>query len=406
MKRISISALDAPRPPFHLLTHLVVFALLLSAPARAATRGLPGAQTSSSNSAEITAVVEDVPQLNRTIVDTPHGKFFLNFPKYATPGSEVSGTVFAEPAGQSPAEREKNAAVLKRYSIEIGGRRVEPNGTPIKVEPAVRDATNVVIHVPKDLKLKPLKLTLKPPDPPPTVPEEFSLPRYGQAGGFLAVTGPFDGDVADSDHVSVGGKQALTLAQSTTSMVVLNNSDFVGRTRIELREQGRVVSGDYRNLSVGIAVTKPTTSSGEASMLTVNVGGLEGLSEEIPLVLENRSAAIVRMERGEKESLTIRPADVRPGGTVTLTRKLMSLRPGAFSIHATVIAGIPPAPARRDGPGPQRKFKWYTFRMQCGSKEAEFTIGEITDGSYCSTLLKWVTANCDPVIGTLSGPPK
>jgi hypothetical protein len=335
MKHTNVSTFATSRKLFKLLTLLVAFALLTGAPARAWPRAASVAQTSS-QSAEVTAVVEDVPELNRTVVNTPHGKFFLNFPKYATPGSEVSGTLFAEPAGQTPAEREKNAAVLKLYSVEIGGRRIEPDGTAFKTNVAVRDATNVVINVPKDLKLKPKQLTLKPPDPPPTVPKEFSLPPYGQAGGFLAIKGPFDGVVDASDYVSVGGKPALTLAESTTSKVVLNDSDAVGFTQLKVKEQGRVVSGDYRNISIKATITKPKTSTGEQSVATFTVSGLKDLKEDIPLDIENRSPTVVKMERGERESITIHPSDVQQDGTFTLSRNVISLHPGAFSIVGRV----------------------------------------------------------------------
>lgn len=353
MKNISSSAGDASRKVSNLLISIALFALLVGAPPCSLTLGLARAQTSATQAGELTVVVEDIPELHRTIVSTPHGKLFLNLPKHATPGSEVSGTLFAEPAGQTLAEKEKNAAVLNRYVVEVGGQRVTAGGVAFKVNTAVRDATNVVINVPKDIKLKPKALALPPPDPPTDIPKEFLLPSYGQAGGFLAIRGPFDGEVAASDQVIVGGKPALTLAESTTSKVVLNNSDTVGSTRIEVREQARLVSGDYRNITVNLAITKPTTTSGEQSTLTLRVDGLRGLTKSIPIDLENRSPTVTRMERGDRQLIMIRPADVQPDGTFTQTLLLTSLHSGAFIINATVVAQSAEGTPQGDAAGPR-----------------------------------------------------
>ena len=369
MKRTSAYAGVVSRSLVKLSTCLVVFAILLSASPRASQRVFALAQSTASS--EVTAVVEDVPELQRTVFDTRYGKLFLNLPKYFAPGETVSGTLFAEPAGQTQSEREKNADKLKLYAVEVNGLRFVADGKPFKltipsrpagqtVTPAVRDATNVVIVV-KDINGKPVKnIAFTPQDPPGGQPNNFSLPRYGQAGGFIPIHGPFDGEVSNSDYVSVGGEQALTLAESKSSKVVLNNNNAVGNMRFGLSEHGRVVSGDYRNLSVNVAVSRPTTRTGDQSTLTVKVGGLSGLDEDIPLVVENHSLSIVRMERGERQSHMIHPADVRPDGTFTLTQGLTSLHPGAFTITATVTqregenrAASPPAQGM-----PAAEFNW------------------------------------------------
>ncbi len=86
--------------------------------------------------------------LNTTVFDTPNGKISVNLPEDMATGDTLSGTVIAEPVGQTAKEKEENEDELNGYVVEVKKAQ----------EPA-----------PPQEKL--------PPDcPPPCLPPGFTMP--------------------------------------------------------------------------------------------------------------------------------------------------------------------------------------------------------------------------------------
>ncbi len=166
---------------------------------------------------------------------------------------------------------------------------------------------------------------------------DYQLPKIGQAGRPIQVIGPFDGDFG-STGASVGGNEAKLLAESPRKLVAQSPRNVVGRTEVEVKEGNVVAKGAFRNAVVRLTAPKTTFQHGEQTMLTVGVEGLEGLTEPVSLRLENKTPSVVNMPDGNVQVITIRPGDVQPGGTFTLTHTLTGISPGGF----TVVAVIPP----------------------------------------------------------------
>ncbi len=93
---------------------------------------------------------------------------------------------------------------------------------------------------------------------------------------------------------------------------------------------------DFRNLGIRLSAPKTNLLRGERTTLEVLVSGLAGVTQDVPLGLENRSSEIIGMEGGEQQRVMIHPSDVREGGLYRAQRGLTGVQPGAFIINGTV----------------------------------------------------------------------
>ncbi len=287
-----------------------------------------------------------------TTINTQSGKLTVNMPDDAALGDTISGTVVAEPAGETAEERQANMDTLDGYVFdipEIPSKTVvsEPEETPGE-EPERKKV--VTWDIPATVSGKIVDLVLRDPkgnevtktdfpisSPPAYTPSaepeasDYNLPSIGQAGRPIEVTGPFDGKVVNTD-IKIGGKDTSILAQSPRKTVAESPRDVIGLTDIELTEGNVTLKDQYRNIALRLSADKLRLKKGEQTTLTVQVLGLEGLQEEIPISLENKSPAVVSMEGGESQTVTVHPEEVGPEGVYTISKTLTGIQTGPFSI--------------------------------------------------------------------------
>jgi hypothetical protein len=111
---------------------------------------------------------------------------------------------------------------------------------------------------------------------------------------------------------------------------------------LAVSEGGTTTEGTIRILGLDLSADKLDLRRGEETRLQVEVRGLEGLEEPVPIEITNQSPAVVRVEGGESQGVTLRPADVRPDGTAVVERDVTGRKPGGFSISAVVPAVAQP----------------------------------------------------------------
>jgi len=68
----------------------------------------------------------------------------------------------------------------------------------------------------------------------------------------------------------------------------------------------------------------------------VEVIGLSGLTQNLPLKLENASTTVVKMSGGEIQNIRINASAVQTNGTYSINRTLTGIQPGSFRIDGTV----------------------------------------------------------------------
>jgi len=326
--------------------------------------------------------------LRTTTINTPSGKLTVNMPDDAALGDTISGTVVAEPAGDTVEERQANLDTLEGYVFdipEIPSKVVEskPEKTPGKEPESKKVVTleipatvsgqivDLVLRDPKGNEVTKTDLPVSPPSAytPPAEPEasDYNLPTIGQEGRPIEMTGPFDGELMNTD-VKIGGKDASILTQSPRKTVVESPRDVIGPTDIELTDGDVTLKGQYRSVALKLSADKLRLKKGEQTTLTVQVMGLQGLQEEIPISLVNKSPTVVSMEGGDNQTVTVRPEEVDSEGIYTISRTLTGIQTGPFTISARISSEYMTVPLPTTVADEKDKCDCKNMRVELGKK--------------------------------------
>lgn len=284
-----------------------------------------------------------------TTFDTLEGTVSVNLPDDVAAGDTISGTVIAEPKGNTKDEQAKNEDSLNGYVVEVAKQETPPQQKQGSkwVIPPVAQFIPIVL---KNRQGKEVARTNVPVDPgnpnrsqvvnaKPNgdipIQGSYSTPPFGQAGRPVSVNGPFDGDFGNT-YIKLGNNGAQFLAESPRKVVVRSPANLIGQSTIEVNEQNRVVATcNYQSIGVRLSADKLNLVRGEQTMLTLTFNGLNGVTSPVSAQLTNASPWVVRMAGGESQVITAQP-DEFTGGVFTAKRILTGLRAGGFTINAVV----------------------------------------------------------------------
>lgn len=307
--------------------------------------------------------------------DTPSGQLTVNLPDDMRAGDTISGTVIAEPKGQTKEERAKNQSELNSLVVEIDGKPVEPfsGDSPKEREsviqqiiyhldrPEVQPAPNapatsrpmpisLVNSAGKEIARTTISTSLKNTGHDANAPLFFNIPPLGQMGRPIVITGPFDGNSSNTtitasalrttvqdfekNTENVSGGFGL-LAESPRKAVFQSPANVTGPMQITVNEAGKQTTGNYRNVGVNLSAPKTSLLKGESTTMRVEVSGLEGIKQPVPLTLESRG--VISMAGGAYQPLVIQPSQVGVDGRYSTTRGVTGVQAGGWSATATVL---------------------------------------------------------------------
>lgn len=278
--------------------------------------------------------------LYRVVFEVPEGKINVNVPNDVATGDTILALVFPEAGGKNRQEVDRNSAALAGYTVEADGSRMVSGGRLRWTVPARVPSGVATIRL-RDRKGEVLTQCGVPVSPSGAEVRKaadtarFVLPLGARAGGAVSVWGSFPEEVVPA--IRVGGFAALVIAQSPRRIVFVSPPDAVGATTLEVKfGAAAAVTGPLHILAVQSSETNKYLVRGQRSTLTVRVSGLQGLAAPAVLVLSNQSPAIVALEGGALQRISIPPAEVRPDGTWQLTRTLTSESRGTYVIGVDV----------------------------------------------------------------------
>ncbi len=277
-----------------------------------------------------------------------YGDVKVYLPDDMAAGDTISGTVVAEPRGNTEEERAKNQDTLEGLVVEIGDQKVDASKGAFKwVVPAVPKLIRIIeVASGKEVAKTPFPLItpmIKPPTHQAAQTGTFQLPAIGQQGRAVEITGPFDGDFANTtlnwksttrNAENVEGGFGL-IAESPRKGVFRSPTNATGPVEINLREGSVDIKGTYRSVGVRLSAPKTNLLKGERTTVTVMVVGLEGIKQSIPLLLITQG--VVQMDGGNSQFIPIPQASVTPAGIFTMTRTLTGQQSGGFSVTATIV---------------------------------------------------------------------
>lgn len=354
--------------------------------------------------------------------DTLQSRVIVNLPDDMMAGDTISGTVIAEPKGQTPEERANNQVKSRDYVValrpivdpkshtptppivifDLSKGLAQPNGSskvtetfvaPTKVNVGLfmmpnenapigacgRSGSLVAINE----SCSPIsQLVFTSPDqgitvtPSPTIPPIFTIPILGQTGRPIVITGPFDGNSSNTslnsatakstvqdfekstENVSGGFGLIRPLAESPRKAVFEAPTNVTGPLNMTLKEVNVETKGQYRNVGINLTAPKTNLLKGEQTELKVEVNGLEGLKQPVPLTITYRG--VIVMEGGPYQPLIIQPSQVSSDGRYTTTRGITGVQTGGWTATATVVTHKFDF-CLQDDSNPARVILWNTF---------------------------------------------
>ena len=301
--------------------------------------GFAGSRTLRMATAQPGPRTESPSSLRVTPLSVPQGTLRVYLPDDLAAGDTISGTVVAEPAGRTEAERSANTSALNGYVVDVGTKSAGVAQRAFTfVVPAAAASTVLVLRDAKGKAITRSSIPVHPPQPPfgrTALPRDFHFPQVVAAGQPFPVAGPFSGDVA-TITLAVGGQRADVIAESPRTIVAVAPASISGPTSVRLTEGGDAAVAPCRVIALTLSAPKTNLTRGEHTTLHVLVSGLEGLRQPIPLQLVNSTPGVVSLEGGQTQVLMIAPSDVRPDNTYAADREVTSLRPGGFTISAAI----------------------------------------------------------------------
>ena len=344
--------------------------------------------------------------LQKVTFNTPNGRVIVNLPDEMMAGDTISGTVMAEPKGQTEEERSKNMSALNGYVIQLATPKKSDGTTDFQFKAQVSTATSpFTFTLPPSSTLAPtfrnvinanssgLGITLTnasgslSPGGTTTIPIElvslslqsvvplntFQLPTIGQQGRTVVILGPFDGNAQNTtlnfstlrsqvqdfekNTENVSGGFGL-IAESPRKAVFECPTNVTGPIEIALNEGNTQTKASYRNVGVNLSAPKTSLLKGERTTLTVQVTGLQGIKQPVPLTLDSKG--VITMEGGPYQPLVIQPSQVGADGRYATTRGITGVQTGVWGATATVVTH-PFDVCLQDDSVPARVVLWNTF---------------------------------------------
>ena len=258
-----------------------------------------------------------------TPVSVPEGALRIYLPADIAAGDTISGTVVAEPAGGSDAQRAANQTVLNGYVVDTGANKAQvARHTFLFVVPASATFTPLVVRrgngsiagrtdVPVRLQQTPFARN--------ALPSDFKFPQVAVAGQPFTIAGPFSGDFAHGTLV-IGGRPAERIAESPRMLVAAPPANAVGPTSMQLTENVVAAAAPCNVISLGLSASSTRLSRGEHATVHVAIAGLSGIRQPVYLRLLNTTPAVVTLAGGQTQMLTIAPGSASCGPTARTSR--------------------------------------------------------------------------------------
>ncbi|MBA3860257.1 MAG: hypothetical protein C0507_25400 [Cyanobacteria bacterium PR.3.49] len=257
--------------------------------------------------------------LNTATFETPHGKLKVNLPDDASAGDTITGTVVAEPAGNTPEEKAQNEDELVGYVVSV--RPKDPKNTPAINPPKCPPGQPVTCNLPPNCSG--IDVCCDPPGtasansgsnctvpcaptPPPAPPEgTCTMPTLGQCGKPFQIEANCDGMFSNS-ACAVGGTPCKLLAESPRKMVAESPRDIIGPTQLVVQEGQQIAQAPFCNVKVKLFCPKPVLQQGETSTLTATVMGLANVQNAL-LSIDNNSPDVLSLAGGNHQMLSLSP---------------------------------------------------------------------------------------------------
>jgi hypothetical protein len=284
--------------------------------------------------------------------EMPQGLIEANLTDDVSAGDTVTGSVIAKPQGETPLQLEANGDELSGHVVTVQATQTDDPTTPEDetmtttlatgnpgqyLTFSIPDAVTAIKYLLTDAEGNEVGYTDIPVGPPRiNLPVTHRTPAIAQSGRPVTIDGPFNGYVGDSG-VQIGSQPAPVIAESPGRVVAQSPNNVVGPTTIEVEEEDTtVIQQPIRNVQISLSAGQTTLQQGQETNLDIQVTGLQGLENELPVQVENLTPGIVRLPGGIAQTLLVSPNDVTSDGIAHLALPLTGIATGPFNVRAVI----------------------------------------------------------------------
>lgn len=296
----------------------------------------------------VAALVQTQRGLHTVSFNTLQGTVRVLLPDDMAPGDTISGTVVIEPAGANETERSANTGVLRGTVIDLGGEKV-PATAPlftVRVPAAVSESVPIVFSAGRRttraaVPLSNTAASTRAIARVESTPGGFGWPPTVSTGSPATITGPFDGNAANT-RLWIGGELVPIIAETPRRGVAqLSAKSAPGVSRLAVQDGPRFAQGPVRVAQVSLSAPKTDLLRGEKTLLRVEVTGLQNLEHSLPMQMNTNGT--VTTEGGNRQQFVIPPNDpgVAAGGVFRANRTITGTSAGGFEVVAEVVWANP-----------------------------------------------------------------
>jgi uncharacterized coiled-coil DUF342 family protein len=269
-----------------------------------------------------------VNELAKTIFTIPEGKITIYTPNFVA-NEKISGSIIIEPNGNSEKSIAKNKTKLQNHKVDFGAVSTTLQASHYSISKSQPFPMELKLFDEKNNLISSSKIQF-----PSSVKEKHTsqfIPSYIVAGDPAKMIVANNGSLAHS-YVSINNKETKILAASETNVFFETPSDLSGKASFNYKNDTTNLDNQVNVLQINLSAERLNLSRGESTKLNIEVSGLDGLDEEVPLTITNNSPSKISLENGNNQEISIQP----DGDTYQITQTIRATQGGSFSISVTI----------------------------------------------------------------------
>ncbi len=271
--------------------------------------------------------------LTRLEYTLPEGSLIVYLPELS-PLSLVSGTITYSPQGKNSKEKNDNLRALKTYNLMLGDKDLQNPGPFFPMVVSDSPTGRIV----SGIKTKEGKILFQVFLPLAETTVNFHqkpVPSYLVAGEPAAFSGYFNGNLNDS-RLLIRQQPAELLAESSGKLYFKTPDHLEGPVQLECSEAGQTLAAETQALQLHASVGKTDLTKGERTVLRIEISGLNGLKEPVPLSIVNLDPATISLQGGNSREILIDPQKDAQAGVYNASIPIQSLQRGNFNIAVQI----------------------------------------------------------------------
>lgn len=279
--------------------------------------------------------------IRKAVFPLTAGEIVVYLPEDLRAGDQISGSISVLPRG--PAQRHpEQLRALEAHKVALGPAVAGVRERRYRAQlPANAATVTLALLNPRGAWLGGTTVPL---GAPQGAPSGFAAPPLFLAGRPVAISGPFDGDMANTT-CRLGAIPITPLAESPRHCVLAAPPQLTGPVQLQLQEGAAMHLASCRSLALELTAPQLVLRGGEQTELEVRVSGLQGAPPPL-FPLSVRIASLTPREAvqwvgGPLLSLPITPAVVDGRGEFRYRTLVRSRRRCVLDFAAALPAQSP-----------------------------------------------------------------